>query len=141
MKTTKHKIIVNRMLLIVTFGADLGGIVVTLNSIRITIKVTFNGYNYGCDGILCFVQLENSSRKLIKFDKNCLLSCDTCLIRMCVKYSLLLIVTIANMKDERLCKSRNFDPLLMGELIQTKTISNEQEAPQMNVINKLYTST
>ena len=87
------KIIVNRMLLIVIFGADLGGIVLTLNSIRITIKTTFNGYSYCWDGILYFVLFDNGSRKLIKFDKNCVLSCGTCLIhRIYIRYSLRLIV-------------------------------------------------
>ena len=119
------------MVLIVIFGADLGGIVLTLNSIRITIKTTFNGYTYCWYGILYFVVFDNGSRKLIKFDKTCVLSCGTCLIhRICIRYSLRLIVTITHTTDKQLCKSYNFDALFIVELIQTKIISNEQGAPQ-----------
>ena len=108
--------------LIIVFDADPYGII-------IVIKITFNLYSLCCN---CNINY-NLSRKLINIIRNCFLRCSSyCIRKICINHTfILIIIATTRIKNEIECKSCNFFPLSIIDIIQIIRMPEEQaQRPQ-----------
>ena len=115
-------IIVAIICLIIAFDADSYGIIIVT-------KITFNLYNCCCNFTLYF----NLSRKLIYVIRNCFLWCSNyCIRKICINHTfIVIIISTTRIQNGIECKSCNFFPLSIIDMIHTIRMPEEQpQRPQ-----------